>query len=473
MSRILIAEDERSMQELLSTILREAGHDVTVVGDGLSAIARLGGAEGERFDVVLTDLRMPGADGLSVLAAAQKKCPGVPVIMITAFGSISGAVDAMRLGAFDYLSKPLPSPQALRSSVERALTRTAKADAAAGARQRDVAETAPSADDNRPRRSHANIISVDQVMAQVVRTVEKVAERDTTVLLLGESGVGKEVIAKLIHESSERAKGPFVAVNCAALTESLLESELFGHEKGAFTGADMRREGRFVQADGGTLFLDEIGETSPGLQAKLLRALQERTFERVGGTESIKVDARFIAATNRDLEKAVEEGSFRQDLYYRLAVFPISIPPLRARPGDILPLAEHFVAKLSKQDYSPATLSDDAKQALLAHDWPGNVRELQNVIERAMVLAADEGVIEPDMLGIGVVGSPVRGGTGEGAVEAGAGAAIAGGGTLKDMEKRAIAAALAAEGGNRRKAAKRLGIALRTLQYKIKSYGLK
>ena len=429
--RILVAEDDDAMQELLQRILADEGYAVELVGDGLAAMARLG--TGPAVDLVLTDLRMPGADGVQVLEFVQQKLAGTPVVVLTAFGSIPGAVDAMRLGAFDYLSKPLPSPQALRDVLRRAL-------------------------DAPVSTGGVEMVALDPAMQQVVEQVHKVAPRETSVLLLGESGTGKEVLARLLHEQSPRNHGPFVAVNCAALTESLLESELFGHEKGAFTGATTRHEGRFEQARGGTLFLDEVGETSPALQAKLLRVLQEKTFERVGGEKELSADVRLVAATNRDLDERVEQGHFRQDLYYRLAVFPIQIPPLRQRAADVLPLAEHFLHLLTRGPSRTApSISDGARQALQAHAWPGNVRELQNLMERALILGGGDTITEAELN-----------------LPSASGAAPAGeaGGTLKEMERRAIATALDAEGGNRKRAAKRLGIALRTLQYKIKEYGL-
>jgi len=283
------------------------------------------------------------------------------------------------------------------------------------------------------------------------------------VLLLGESGAGKEGIARLLHEESPRAQGPFVAVNCASLSEGLLDSELFGHEKGAFTGAISRKEGKFVHAAGGTLFLDELGETSPPMQAKLLRVLQEKVCTRVGGTDVLHVDARVVAATNRNLREEVRRGTFREDLYYRVAAFPIEIPPLRSRPADVLPLARHFLQLLHSPSHTASTLSEDACAALVAHDWPGNVRELQNAIERAVVLAGGD-ILTAEMLGLR---APQR------TAPASASAASPGAAkTLREMEREAITDALAAEGGNRRKAAQRLGIALRTLQYKLKEYGL-
>jgi two-component system, NtrC family, response regulator AtoC len=440
--RVLVAEDDASMRRLFVRILAEEGYEVEAAEDGIAAIARLA----RPFDLVVTDLKMPGADGMQVLEATRRKHPGTPVVVITAFGSIPGAVDAMRLGAFDYLAKPLSDPRALREVARRAL------EARAGAAD------APS-----------EPIAEDPAMKRVVEQARRVAPRDTTVLLLGESGTGKEVIARLLHAGSPRRAGPFVAVNCAALTESLLESELFGHERGAFTGATARHEGRFEQADGGTLFLDEIGETSAALQAKLLRVLQEHALVRVGGEQQVSVDVRVIAATNRDLGVAVASGAFREDLYYRLAVFPIQIPPLRERRADILPLAEHFLALLSRgASRTPPSLSREARELLQAHRFPGNVRELENVIERALILSGG-GPISPEELGLGSAPRTVDGDVGAAAIPG----ADGGAGTLKEMERRAILAALEAEDGNRRRAARRLGIALRTLQYKIKDYEIK
>jgi two-component system response regulator FlrC len=305
------------------------------------------------------------------------------------------------------------------------------------------------------------MIAIDPAMQAVATQISKVAATDATVLLLGESGSGKEVAARAIHEGSHRAAGPFVAVNCAVLSENLIESEMFGHEKGAFTGAAGTRRGRFELADSGTLFLDEVAELKPSLQAKLLRVLEERAFERVGGTRTIEVDIRLVAATNRDLVREMEEGRLREDLYHRLAVFPIRLPPLRERPGDIVPLAEHLLVRIGLQlRRSNLSIDDGARQALLAHSWPGNVRELANVLERAAILA-DGPVITASLLGLVARAAP-----------AGAGAALAQGGTLRDMEREAIRQALAATGGHRKKTAEQLGIGLRTLYEKLKEYGL-
>ena len=431
--RVLLAEDDQQMRELFARIIKDEGVEVVAVHDGLAAIARLA----EPFDLVVTDIRMPGANGMEVLAFAQRRWPELPVVAVTAFGSIPGAVDAMRAGAFDYLSKPLPSPQTLRDVVRRALSATRN-------------------------RQEAPLVVEDPRSRAVFETAERVAPRDTSVLLLGESGVGKEVVARHIHEHSARASRAFVAVNCAAIAESLLESELFGHERGAFTGAIARHKGRFEQADGGTLLLDEVGETSPSMQAKLLRVLQEGVFDRVGAERPTTVDVRIIAATNRDLRQAVAAGAFRDDLYYRLAVFPIEVPALRHRPADILPLAQLFLRMLTRgKDRTVPEISREAVAILRAHDWPGNVRELQNTMERALVLSSG-GVIEADALALGPAARPRSSGEGANAGQA----------TLKEMERRTIEEALGLEHGNRKRAAKRLGIALRTLQYKLKEYGL-
>lgn len=433
---ILIAEDDTSMRELISRILQQEGYQTIETHDGLSAMAKVD----QKFNLIISDINMPKADGLEVLRFYKEKKPEIPIIMITAFGSISGAVDAMKLGAFDYLSKPLPSPQSLRDTVNRAL---------------ESQQIKPS----------QTIIAYDEKMKSLLEQADKVAPRDTTVLILGESGSGKEVIAQYLHQKSPRNSYPFVAVNCAALSENLLESELFGHEKGAFSGAHAQHIGRFEQAHEGTLFLDEVGEMSAALQAKLLRALQERKFERVGGEVTIEVDVRVIAATNRDLKQEVDRGNFRQDLYYRLSVFPLYLAPLRERPDDIIPLAEFFLGLLSQAPgrLTPK-LSDKAQRMLQNHFWPGNVRELQNTMERAWVLCGQSKEISENDLGLDPSAALLNHTQDE--------TLDIGDHTLKDLERKAIIAALSAEDGNRKRAAKRLGIALRTLQYKIKDYGI-
>ncbi|MBL8741464.1 MAG: sigma-54-dependent Fis family transcriptional regulator, partial [Myxococcales bacterium] len=364
---------------------------------------------------------------------------------LTAFGDVASAVEAMKLGAFDYLEKPISSPAALRELCARAL-----------ARRRQLVSPVRdfSATDQKALASQA------PAMRPVVDAIAKVAKTNATVLLSGESGTGKEVTARAIHDLGPRASGPFVAINCAVLTENLLESELFGHEKGAFTGAHTQRRGRLELADGGTFFLDEVGELEPGLQAKLLRALEERQFERLGGARPVTIDVRWIAATHRDLRKMVAAGTFRDDLYHRLAVFPIKLPALRERREDIVALAHHLLRALSGA--TPAPFSPAVERALLARPWPGNVRELKNALERALILA-DGGPLTPELF------------ASDDASERDAESAppSLSASSLEELEKQAIARALAAAGGNRKAAAERLGIGLRTLYEKLKRYGIR
>jgi two-component system, NtrC family, response regulator AtoC len=443
MGRILVAEDEGGVRTLLQETLEGAGHEVVAVADGLAALSAL--REGG-FDVLLTDLRMPGCDGMAVVRAARHEQPDVEAIVLTAFGAVSTAVEAMKLGAFDYLEKPISSPADLRKLVAGALARRAQltraaepARVAAAPGETQLTWGAPS-------------------MRAVVDAIDRVARSSATVLLQGESGTGKEVAARAVHARSPRAKEPFVAINCAVLAESLLESELFGHEKGAFTGAHAQRRGRIELANGGTFFLDEVGELRPSLQAKLLRAIEERRFERVGSSSSIQVDVRWIAATNRDLEAMVQEGTFRDDLYHRLAVFPIVIPPLRARPEDIVPLAEHLLEHLAAAaGRSTPELSEAAKRRVRTAPWPGNVRQLRNALERAMILH-DGSVLGEDLF-FTTPASPVGPSTEDL--------------SLEQLERRAIENALAAVGGNRREAAARLGIGLRTLYDKLRRYDVR
>jgi two-component system response regulator AtoC len=429
---ILVADDDAALRELAVEILTDAGYDLLTARDGVEAIAIMnkGGV-----DLVVTDMRMPGGTGMDVVRAAQRRSPSPPVVLLTAFGTIDGAVDAMRAGAFDYLTKPVESPAALRAIVARAL------------KVQPTALPAPP-----PGTAHDEYIAVDPVSAELVRVLDLVAVRDTTVLLIGESGSGKEVAARRIHQRSPRAGGPFVAVNCGAIVADLFESKLFGHTKGAFTGAAEAREGVFEAADGGTLLLDEVGELPLESQVKLLRALEERRITRVGENRERAVDVRVIAATLRDLPSDVAAGLFREDLYYRLSVFPIIINPLRERPRDIIPLAMACLRALEEPDRS---LSADAKAALTRHAWPGNARELRNVMERAVILAG-AGPIEPPHLNLRPTITQVS-------TEPA---------NLKELERRAIESALVSTHGNRRLAAEKLGIAVRTLQYKLKEYGL-
>lgn len=437
--RILVVDDDPGFRGLLEAILKGEGYAVATAGS--VGEARRAGAG---FDVVLTDLRLPDGDGLQVLRWSREQSPDTPVVVITAFGAVATAVEAMKLGALDYLTKPLASPAELRQLVRKAIASSRPA----------VTRVEPAAP-----QGCGSMIAGHPSMLRIVDLIAKVAPTSATVLISGESGTGKENIARCIHAQSQRAGGPFVAINCAALSPTLIESELFGHEKGAFTGAANQHTGRFERAHGGTLFLDEIGELDANLQAKLLRVLQERQFERVGGTRLITVDTRVVAATNRDLRKLVSEGGFREDLYYRLNLFPIEVPPLRARGNDILDLAHFFLARAGKrlERSSGLTLTPAAESALLAHSWPGNVRELENMMERAAILSED-GVVEvPALL-----------------LPAGAESRPAGGvsKSFKDIEQQAILDALAANGGNRTRAAQQLGISLRTLQYRLKDYGI-
>jgi two-component system, NtrC family, response regulator AtoC len=469
--RILVADDEEDVRTFLAQALERAGHEVTQVADGAAALRA---AQEEPFDVVLTDLRMPGTDGMTVVRTVRTEQPDVEVIVLTAFGDVATAVEAMKLGAFDYLEKPVSGPVAIRDLVAAALERRAKlaASAHAGSVPPAPAHSFPSS-----RQEAATSVKLTfgaPAMTPVVDAIHRVAKTGATVLLQGESGTGKEVAARLIHEMSPRAQKPFVAINCAVLTEQLLESELFGHEKGAFTGAHAQRRGRIELADGGTFFLDEVAELKPVLQAKLLRVLEERRFERLGGSASVTVDVRWVAATNRDLRTMAHEGTFRDDLYHRLAVFPIRLPPLRDRREDIVPLAEALVARLSAsggRSMSPR-LDDAAKARIRREEWPGNVRELRNVLERAMILA-DGSVIKPEHLWLDGGAAPddrVAPAEGGGRADL---AARSDEGSLADLERQAIQRALAAVGGNRRLAATRLGIGLRTLYAKLTLYNLR
>jgi len=439
MANILVVDDEPGIREFLADALSFDGHDVTQAADGMDALRQV---HSRAFDLMLTDLKMPGAlTGIDLLRQLKAEQPDTEVIVMTAHGTVETAVEAMKLGAYDYLQKPIGSPAELRLIVARALERRRLRAKDEIRRQRDVV----------PPLSYG-----DPVMQPVITALDKVARTNSTVLLLGESGTGKEVAARTIHERSTRSDGPFVPVNCAAISETLMESEIFGHEKGAFTGAAAARRGRLELADGGTLFLDEIGELKLELQAKLLRVIQERRFERVGGTRTIEVDVRWIAATNRNLEEMVAARTFREDLYHRLAVFPVRLPPLRERRRDLLPLAEALLARVAADlGRPPLKLDDLARERIEKGIWRGNVRELGNALERAAILA-DGDVVRGEDFQVAMA-SPL--------------ADIAGG-TMEEIERGAIERALAETGGNRRRAAERLGIGERTLYDKLKRYGI-
>ena len=380
MARILIADDQEMMRDSLAATLVREGHEVIAAGDGAAAIARLSG--GGRIDLLITDLKMPKMTGIELLQEAKRLRPDLPVVLMTAFATVATAVEAMKLGAYDYIQKPFDGDE-IKMLVDRTLEHTRLIRENQALRSMTELHAPAPADWQRAG-------SMDDIR----RKIELVARSSATVLIRGESGTGKEVVARAIHQASPRSERPMLAVNCAALSENLLESELFGHEKGAFTGADRLRRGRFELADGGTLLLDEISEIAPALQAKLLRVLQESQFERVGSSISQSVDVRVIATSNRDLEACVEEGKFRQDLFYRLNVVPMDLPPLRQRTEDIPELCRHFLHQIARRENTPFRhVEPEAIRLLQRYPWPGNVRELQNIIERAAVLEPEPGVI--------------------------------------------------------------------------------
>jgi DNA-binding NtrC family response regulator len=443
--RVLVTDDEEGIRTFLALALEREGHELVQASDGAQALRLV---REEPFDVVITDLRMPVLDGMAVVRTLRLEQPGVEVIVLTAFGEVGTAVEAMKLGAFDYLQKPLSGPTAIRDLVSRAIER-----------RRTLAAPAPSTVETGESHTTTHLSFGAPAMVPVIDALQKVASTGATVLLLGESGTGKEVAARFLHQSGPRAAAPFIAINCAALTEELLASELFGHEKGSFTGAHAQRRGRLELADGGTFLLDEVGELRPALQAKLLRVLEERRFERVGGSVALSVDVRWVAATNRDLRTMVRDGLFREDLYHRLAVFPIRLPPLRERREDIVPLAEALLAQLGGRASVAPRLDELTSERLRSAPWPGNIREMRNVLERALILAQGD-AIRPEHLWL------------ESEVPTPMGAEAGAEGSLADLERQTIQKTLAAVGGNRRQAAEKLGIGLRTLYDKLKRYEL-
>lgn len=433
---ILLVDDDDAFRELVAEILRPEGYRLLEASGGEEAL-RL--ASREPVDLVLSDQRMPGIDGLELVRRLTAGSEPPAVLLMTAYGTIPQAVEAVRLGAADYLTKPLASPEALRRTVRELL----------GRRPRPVA-------------SEGEFLTRDPQVLEILALADRAAGTDATILVTGASGTGKELLARRIHRRSRRAKGPFVAVNSAALPESLAESELFGHEKGAFTGAVGRHKGRFEQAHGGTLFFDEVGELAEPLQAKLLRALEERVIERVGGSEPVPVDIRLVAATHRDLAQEAAEGRFRSDLFYRLDVVSLHLPPLARRPGDLELLIPTLLSSLSERlGLPPKPVAARTLEVLRQHSWPGNVRELKNVLERALIAARGEEIHPEDLPPLSA--PSVEAATASGTPDL----------SLEERERRAILEALERTGGHREQAARLLGISVRTLYNRLKQYGIR
>lgn len=440
--RLLVVDDDAAAVESLREIFDREGFEVRTAGSGEEGLDIL---RGEDFGVVLADLRMPGMDGMDLLRAVKALRPDTEVVIMTAFGTIERAVEAMREGAYDFVTKPLKRPLVVRS-----VTRACEKNSLRAENQALRAELEAVTGER-------NLVGTSAAMRRVQDTITQVAQASTTVLVLGESGTGKELVARAIHRRSRRSRGPFVAINCAAIPVTLLESELFGHERGAFTGAFARREGRFKMADGGTLFLDEVAELDPMIQAKLLRVLQEGEFERLGGTQTLRVDVRVVASTNKNLLEMSRTGRFREDLFYRLNVISITLPALRERTDDIPLLAQHFLSRFAEKNRKEVrTISREAMELLMAHDWPGNVRELENTIEHAVVLSRGDTVrVEdlPDLIASDASAKQFL--------------TIQLGTPLDEIEQQVIQQTLRLTRGNKRLAAQLLGIATRTIYRKL------
>ncbi|ATB45665.1 sigma-54-dependent transcriptional regulator [Corallococcus macrosporus] len=458
MARILVIDDHDTLREGMTVTLTRSGHAVSAVRSGQDGLAAYRKAP---FDLVVTDLKMDGMDGIAVTKSLKALDAAAVVMVVTAFGTIETAVQAMQEGAYDFITKPFP-PEVLRAKVDKGL------ELASTRKQVERLTARTDAHDTDAALTHGNLVGDSEPMQRLVSNVLKVAQSDATVLVRGESGTGKELVARMLHQRSPRRDGPFVVVHCAALAETLLESELFGHERGAFTGAVKRKLGRFELADGGTLFLDEIGEVPASVQTKLLRVLQEKEIQRVGGEDTLKVDVRVVSATHRDLQAEVKAGRFREDLYYRLHIVPLTLPPLRERPEDIPVLARHFVAKHAVRVNRRVTgLDDSALRALARHAWPGNVRELENVIEQALVFAEGERLTDLDL--------PSHL-TATGTSRLDAGLPVLQGDRplpdiLEDLERQLIARAYEKAGGVKTETARLLGIKTSALYYKLEKYG--
>ncbi|NOJ99075.1 sigma-54-dependent Fis family transcriptional regulator [Corallococcus sp. CA049B] len=457
MARILVIDDHDTLREGMTVTLTRSGHTVSAVRSGADGLAAY---KKGPFDLVVTDLKMDGMDGIAVTRALKQADPGAVVMVVTAFGTIETAVQAMQEGAYDFITKPFP-PDVLRAKVDKGL------ELSATRRQVERLTARTDAHDADAALTHRDLVGDSEPMQRLLAQVRKVAASDATVLVRGESGTGKELVARMLHQRSPRKDGPFVVVHCAALAETLLESELFGHERGAFTGAVKRKLGRFELADGGTLFLDEIGEIPASVQTKLLRVLQEKELQRVGGEETLKVDVRVVSATHRDLQAEVKAGRFREDLYYRLHIVPLTLPPLRERPEDLPALARHFVAKHAPRVNRRVTGIDDATlHALTRHAWPGNVRELENVMEQALVFAEGD-TLTPQDLPSHLAGQTPR---------MDAGLPVPQGDRplpeiLEDLERQLIARAYEKAGGVKTETARLLGIKTSALYYKLEKYG--
>lgn len=459
--RILVVDDEPNIRKVLRAHLRRAGYSVEEAEDGVAALRWL---HEDAFDLVISDLKMPGLDGMSLLARCRDDFPGLPVILITAHGTVDSAVEAIKLGARDYITKPFDHDE-LQKVIQQAIRTEERG------RSKFVS---PATD-----RGRHGMIGASTAMRHVFDLVDRVAASPSTVLITGESGTGKELVARALHQASGRRAAPFVQVNCGAIPENLFESELFGHERGAFTGAVSARPGRFELANGGSLFLDEVGELPKDMQVKLLRVLQDRTFDRVGGVRSMTVDVRVIAATNRDLQRDVAAGTFREDLFYRLNVVPLRLPSLRDRPEDIGPLVDHFIERFNlRLGRRVRGLRPEALAALCAAPWRGNIRELENVMERAVLLASSEQLGLGDLIGFEASASS---GAASAGAASGAEAEAPDGLGLKEyvrvytarIERARIQQALVESGGNVTHASRRLEISRKSLQMKMKEYGLR